>query len=136
MVMYSIYNSEALEKLIDTLHKMHNTTTPNEKLFASTLSSWFAWYLTKDGINHYAIYSLLYLRTLRGKYFQMYKEFNSQLCMYAKVKRILSKGYLLISLFPPSKLQEMVGEVRKAILKMNPDNDIVIRRLHLYYNRK
>ena len=39
MVMYGIYNSETLEKLIDTVHNMNNTTTPNEKLFASTLSS-------------------------------------------------------------------------------------------------
>ena len=35
MVLYGIYNSETLEKLINTLHKMHNTTTWNEKLFAS-----------------------------------------------------------------------------------------------------
>ena len=57
MVMYSIYNSETLEKLIDTVHKMHHFTTLNEKLFARTLSSWYPWYLTKDGINHYAINS-------------------------------------------------------------------------------
>ena len=44
MIMYGIYNSESLEKLITTVHKMHNTTTPNEKLFAGTLSSWYTWY--------------------------------------------------------------------------------------------
>ena len=33
MVMYSIYNSETLEKLVNTVHAKHNTTTPNEKLF-------------------------------------------------------------------------------------------------------
>ena len=64
MVMYSIYNSETLEK-INTVHKMHNTTNPNENLFGGMLSSWYTWYLTKDGINHYAIYSHLYLRMLR-----------------------------------------------------------------------
>ena len=37
MVMYSIYNSETLEKLIETVHKMHNSTTQNEKLFAGKL---------------------------------------------------------------------------------------------------
>ena len=31
MVMCGNYNSETLEKLIDTAHKMHNTTTPNKK---------------------------------------------------------------------------------------------------------
>ena len=32
MVMYGIYNSETSEKLINTVHKMHNTTTWNEKV--------------------------------------------------------------------------------------------------------
>ena len=33
MVMYGIYNSDTLEDLIKTVHKLHNTTTWNEKLF-------------------------------------------------------------------------------------------------------
>ena len=39
-----------------------------KKLFASELDSWYNWYLTKDGIAHYAHYAinpLLYLRTLK-----------------------------------------------------------------------
>ena len=40
VVMYSIYYSETLEKVINTVHKMHNTMTPNEKLFAGKLDSW------------------------------------------------------------------------------------------------
>ena len=32
--MYGIYNMETLEKLINTVHKIHNTTSPHEKLFA------------------------------------------------------------------------------------------------------
>ena len=49
------------------------------------------------------------------KYIQMYKEFISQLHMYEKVIRILSKGYLPISLLLPSRLQEILSEVKKAI---------------------
>ena len=44
MDIYGIYNSETLEKLITTVHKMHISTTPNEKLFASMLSSGYTWY--------------------------------------------------------------------------------------------
>ena len=44
MVMYGIYNSDILEKLIANVHKMYNKTTWNEKLFASKLNDW---YLTK-----------------------------------------------------------------------------------------
>ena len=43
--MYGIYNSETLEKLIYTVHKMHYTTTWNEILFANKLSDWYNWYL-------------------------------------------------------------------------------------------
>ena len=32
MVIYGVYNAETLEKLIDTVHHMHNITTANEKL--------------------------------------------------------------------------------------------------------
>ena len=136
MVLYSIYNSETLEKFIDTVHKMLNSTTSHEKLFAGKLDSWYNWYLTKDGIGHYAINSLLYLRTLRQKYVKMYDEFINQLCMYVKTIRILSKGYLPISLLPTSKLQEILGQVKKAIWTTNPDYNIVIKRLYLYYNMK
>ena len=62
MVMCGIYKSETLEKLITTVHKMHNSITPNENLFASNLISWYTLYLTKDGVGHYDINSLLYWR--------------------------------------------------------------------------
>ena len=128
MTMYGIYNSETLEKLIDTVHKMHNTTTWNEELFASKLDAWYKWYLSKDGISNCAINSLLYLRTLWEKYIHVYKEFISQLHMYEKAVRIFSKGYLPISLLPPSKLQKIL-EVKKAIQKTNPDYDTVIKTI-------
>ena len=74
---------------------------------------------------------------LREKYdVKMYERFISQLQMYAKVIRVLSKGYLPISLLPPSKLQEILGEVKKAIQITNPDYDIAIKRLYLYYDMK
>ena len=65
MVMYGICNSDILEKLINTVHKIHNKTTWNEKLFAGKLDHW---YLSKDGVGHYAINSLLYLTMMREKY--------------------------------------------------------------------
>ena len=34
MLMYGIYNAEMLEKLIKTVHEIHNTTSSHEKLFA------------------------------------------------------------------------------------------------------
>ena len=61
----------------------------------------------EQGIQHYAINSLLYLRMIKDKYIEIYNEFISQLHIYAKVVRILAKGYLPISLITPLKLQEI-----------------------------
>ena len=91
MVMYCVNNAETLENLINTVHHIHNTTTPNEKLFAGELCTAFTWYVNKQGGHHYAINSLLYLHTLKEKYVKMYEDFKLQLCMYAKVIRILAK---------------------------------------------
>ena len=35
MLMYSTYNAETLEKLINTGHNIHNTTSLHERLFAA-----------------------------------------------------------------------------------------------------
>ena len=56
--------------------------------------------------------------------------------MYSKVLRVLSKGYLPISLLPPSKLENILKEVRIAIAKSNKDYDLVLTRLYLYYDMK
>ena len=63
VVMYGIYNSEILENRIDTVHKMYNTTTWNEKLFVGKLNAWYNWYLSKNGISNYAINSLIFENT-------------------------------------------------------------------------
>ena len=34
MLMYSVYNAETLEELINTVHQIHNTTSSHERLFA------------------------------------------------------------------------------------------------------
>ena len=74
--MNSIYNSDTLEQLIDTVPKTHNTTTWNEKLFASKLNHQC---LSKDGVGHYAINSLLFLTMTREKYVKMYERFIYEL---------------------------------------------------------
>ena len=67
MLMYGIYNTEMLEKLINTAHHIHNMTYSHERLFAGqqrsvTLRSLYANTL---GLQHYSINSLLYLRTVK-----------------------------------------------------------------------
>ena len=66
MLMYGVYNAKTLEKLIDTVHQIHNTTLSHERLFAGQQNSLTlrSLYANALGLHHYSINSLLYLRTV------------------------------------------------------------------------
>ena len=100
MLMYGIYSADTLEKLINTVHHIHNTTSSHERLFAGQQSSLTlkSLYTNTLGLQHYFINSLLYLRTVQDKYIAIYRELIIQLHKYATSVRILAKGYLPISL--------------------------------------
>ena len=136
MLMCGIYNAETLEKLIKTVHDIHNTTSSHERLFVGQHSSntFKLLYAHSLGLHHYCINSLLYLRTIQDKYITIYRELISQLCIYASVIRILAKGYLPNTLVTPSKLKGILSEVSKTLQVTNPDYGLVIDRLHLYYD--
>ena len=70
MLMYGVYNAETLEKLIKTVHNIHNTTTSHERLFVGqhSPSVFKTHYVHSLGLHHYSINSLLYLRTRQDKY--------------------------------------------------------------------
>ena len=74
MVLYGIYNSDTLEALIDTVHRLHNQSTWNEKLFVGKIEDWYCWYLSERAVNHYAINSMLFLTTTREKYVKCMKD--------------------------------------------------------------
>ena len=82
MFMYSVYNAETLEKLIKTVHNIHNTTTLHERLFARqhSPSVFKTLYVHSLDLHHYSTNSLLYLRTIQDKYITLYRELISQLC--------------------------------------------------------
>ena len=131
--MYGIYNAEMLEKLINTVHHIHNTTSLHERLFAGqqrslTLRSLYANAL---GLQHYSINSLLYLRTVQDKCTALYRELITQLHIYATSIRILAEGYLPISPITPSELREILSDVKTAIRKTNPDYDLVIDFIYI-----
>ena len=136
MLMYGIYNADILEKLIKTVHDIHNTTSSHEKLFAGkhNHSVFRILYAHSLGLQHYSTNSLLYLRIIQNKYISLYKELITQLCTYVSAIRILAKGYLPNTLMKPAKLQEILLEVKKSLQITNLDYDLVLDRLHLYYD--
>ena len=69
MLMYGIYNVETLEKPINTVHNIHNTTSLHERLLVGQQSSLTlrSLYANSLALHHYSINSLLYLRTMQDK---------------------------------------------------------------------
>ena len=136
MLMYGIYNAETLEKIINSVHNIHNTTSFHKKLFAGQQSSLTlrSLYANSLGLHHYSINSLIYPRTVQDKYIVLYRELITQMHIYLSSIRVLVKGYLPISLVSPSQLRKILNDVKTAIQKINPDYDLVIDRLHLYYD--
>ena len=64
----------------------------------------------------------------------MYRELIMQLHTYVSAIRILAKRYFPNTLITPEKLQEILTEVKKSLQITNPDYDLVLDRLHLYYD--
>ena len=69
MLMYGVYNMETLEKLINTLHNIHNTTSSHERLFVGqhSANTFRLLYAHSLGLHLYSINPLLYLRTIQDK---------------------------------------------------------------------
>ena len=56
------------------------------------------------------------------------------MCTYVSAIRILAKGYLPNTLIKPKRLQEILTEVKKSLHSTKPDYNLVLDRLHLYYD--
>ena len=124
LIMYRIYKAETLEKLVKTVHTIHNWQSLHESLFAGQTSAAYEAYSQMHGahgIQHYAVNSMLYLHTIKDKYIEIYNEFIFLLCIYAKAVRVLAKGYLPVPLVMPLKLKEILDLVKEAFIKTNPD---------------
>ena len=120
MIMYGKYNSDTLTSLINTVHRMHNMTLLLEKIFVGKMNDWLRQELTcfTNEYSH-SRNTLLYLTTIKEKYVRMYERFTVELKLKSKAIRILSKGYLPISLIPPSKLETILQQVKTALAKNN-----------------
>ena len=121
LVMYGIYNTETSENLVKTVHALHSRQTLYESLFTDkTLAAYesYSQMHGSHGIQHYAVNLMLYLRTIKDKYMEIYNEFIPKLQIYAKVVRILAKGYLPISLITPLKLQQIMDSIKEMLTQI------------------
>ena len=105
MVIYGIYNAETIEKIVNTLEKMLNKATLNERLFVGKLTYCFNWYLLEEGVVHYVINLILYTNTLKKKYNKMYEMLIHRLDLYANAIRILLEGLFTNFSFASGKIK-------------------------------
>ena len=106
MIMYGVYNSDTLTALINTVHKMQNTTTWKERTFVGKLNQMYQLYLNEESAHNFAINSVLFLTTMREKYVKMNERFIEELKPYSKAIRILSKGNLAYIFTATIKIEE------------------------------
>ena len=124
-----------MEDLIDTVHNLHKRTTWKEKIIFRTdkqlVQLLFIFCRCTTLCNQL---TTSFLQQLGRKYVKMYERFLNQLRQYSQAIRVLPKGYLLITLLSPSKLNIILQKVRETVQKENKDYDILIKRLYLYYD--
>ena len=113
MIMYGVYNSDTLKDLIDTVHRMQNFTTWNEKTFAVKLHDWMEIYSQDEGVHTYAINSVLFLTTVREKYVKMYERFIEELKLYSKTKSFVKRVFAHFSA-TPIKIRENLERGRNS----------------------
>ena len=73
-------------------------------------------------------------KSTSNKYVALYRELITKLCTYVLAIRVLAKGYLPNTLIKPTKLKEILMDVKNALQITNPDYDLVLDRLPLYYD--
>ena len=137
MIMYVKYNLDILMELVTMVHQMQNVTTWKEQIFVSEMNDWLKHKLENICSEFdYSMDTVLFLTTVKEKYVKMYEKFINELRSYLKAIRILSKGYLPITLITPSKLESILQQVQLAITKSNQDYEMILNRLYLYYDMK
>ena len=80
LVMYGIYNTETLEKLVKAVQVIHSRQSLNEGLFSGqSVAAYeaFSQMHGAHGIQYYTIDSMLYLHMMKDKYIAIYNKFIS-----------------------------------------------------------
>ena len=84
LIMYRVYNTDTLEKLVETAQVLHSCQSLVEQLFAGQKVAVYDIYSKIQnacGVQHYVMNALLYLHTIKEKYIMVYNEFITQLCI-------------------------------------------------------
>ena len=130
------HSANGIGKGIDATNQLHKNFSCHEKIITGMIPPWYKKNYYESRISCVVLNSLLNLQDLQMKYINMYKDLVRKLYIYTDAIHILSTGYLKSNLIPPSQLNDMITQVKEAVAATNSEYDIVLKRLHLYYNMK
>ena len=136
MVMYGVHKAETLEKLINTVHQIHNTTTLNKNLFAGELSTAFTWYVNKKWRSPLCYKCTFTSKNIKRKICKNIQKIHSAVMHVCKSNKNSSKRLFANISYIPIKITRILTAVRNALDITSPDYDIFINRLYLYYDMK
>ena len=78
----------------------------------------------------------MYLTSVQETQLRLYDELERVLREFLSAVRILSKGYLPASLFPPTTLRRITSNALQLVHKKNPDYVLPIKHVTEYYDMK
>ena len=134
-LLYGKYNLDSLEKIIHTVNHLGNRVHQMEKLLLGKDHT----VATQQFLHSSYIERLLfahklniYLTSIQETQLRLYDELERVLREFLSAVRILSKGYLPASLFPPAVLCRITSNALQMVQKKNPDYILTIKYITEY----
>ena len=138
-LLYGKYNLDSLEKIIHTINHLGERVHRMEELLMGKDHS----VATQQFLHANSIGRLLfahklniYLMSVQETQLRLYDELERVLREFLSAVRILSKGYLPASLFPPTILCRITSNALQMVQKKNPDYVLTIKHVMEYYDMK
>ena len=138
-LLYGKYNLDSLEKIIHTVNHLGERVHRMEELLLGKDHS----VATQQFLHAGSIGRLLfahklniYLMSVLETQLRLYDELERVLKEFLSAVRILSKGYLPASLFPPTILHRITSNAMQLVQRKNPDYVLMIKHVMEYYDMK
>ena len=138
-LLYGKYNLDSLEKIIHTINHLGERVHQMEELLMgkdhSVATQQFL-YASSIGRLLFTHKLNIYLMSVQETRLRLYDELERVLREFLSAVRILSKGYLPASLFPPTILHRITSNALQMVQKKNPDYVLMIKHVTEYYDMK
>ena len=135
-LLYGKYNLDSLEKIIHTINHLGERVHRMEELLLGKDHS----VATQQFLHASSIGRLLFahklLMSVQETQLRLYDELERVLREFLSAVRILSKGYLPASLFPPTILHRITSNALQMVQRKNPDYVLMIKHVTEYYDMK